>query len=666
MKRFQQCSIFLSVFFLISCSTTKLLVDSEEKEDFIFSLGEEKVSPEEFVYQYKKTGSISENIEAESVEEYLNRYINFKLKVQYAKSIGRDGDEGFQKELTQYKADLAKPFLQDEEKLEELVDEYILRKREEIAASHILIEVPPLASAIDSLQAWNKAIEIKAKAIEGEPFESLAQTYSQDPSAATNNGNLGYFTAMQMVYPFESAAYGLEKGQISEPIRTRFGYHLIKLNDRIPARGEVKVAHIMLRATDGMPLQMIEEQETKIKQIHQELLANSEMWATLVRTFSDDISTKQRNGELDWIGVGALVPAFENVAFGLEDIGQFSEPFRTPYGWHIVKLIAKRPLDETSSQREVIRERVSRDNRARVAFESFIEKAAKDINLMEVAEIKDSLLIHANPQLLQGNWKWQGDSALLGQVLYSTDTRDILLNEAVEYIEREQTRVQNAAPLPLMHQRIAEFRQSIIQAEYQKNLENLQPEYKWLVQEYQDGMLLFDIMEEMVWNRALEDTVGLQSFYDSRKDLYLYGKRAKASLYIASGESAVSLLKEIFESVNTAQEIKEEVNAVLSTNPQLIQVKNGTFEIESDPYLSVFDELMELNSLETDNGFVIAIIDEILQPQTKPLNEIRGQVISEYQEYLEDQWVNQLRIEYPVVINNSILERTKKILEEKE
>lgn len=665
MKRFQQFSIFLIILFTISCSAPQKLVDATEDE-YIFKLGNEIVSPEEFIYQYNKTSTISEDIETESAEEYLNRYINFKLKVQYAKSLGRHEDEGFQKELNQYKADLAKPFLQDEDKLEELVDEYIERKREEVSASHILIEVSPLAAPEDTLKAWNQILEIKQRASTGIPFETLAQSYSEDPSAANNKGNLGYFSAMQMVYPFESAAYSLAKGQLSDPIRTRFGYHLIKLNDRIPARGEVKVAHIMLRATEGMPQQMLADQESKIKQIHQELIVNPEMWSNLVNTFSDDISTKQRNGELDWIGVGALVPAFENIAFGLREINEISEPFKTPYGWHIVKLLEKRPLDAASLQRDMIRERVSRDNRSRVAFESFIEKAAVDINLVEVDSVKSILLAQADPKLLQGNWKWDGDSSQLNQILYTTNTRQIPLNEAVVYIENEQTRVQNAAPEPLMLQKIGQFRQALIQSEYQSNLENLKPAYKWLVKEYQDGMLLFDIMEEMVWDKALEDTIGLQSFYELNKGNYRYAERAKATLFIASGASSIDLLKEVFETADSAEEIKSKVETVLSNNPQLIQVRNGTFEIESDPYLSVFDELLELNSLETDDSFIIAVIDETLPPQTKELNEIRGQVISEYQEYLEEQWLNQLREEYPVVINKTVFNRTKEIIEKEE
>ena len=267
MMRFKQFPIFLSIFTLIACSTTQVIVDANQDDTFIFKLGEEQVSPDEFIYQYNKTNTISGNIETESIEQYLDRYIKFKLKVQFAKSIGKDRKEGFQRELSQYKTDLAKPFLQDDAKLEELVDEYIERKREEVSASHILIEVAPLASAEDTLQAWNKILEIRQLALDGKPFEELAAMYSQDPSAANNKGNLGYFTAMQMVYPFESAAYNLEPGQLSNPIRTRFGYHLIKLNDRIPARGELKVAHIMLRATEGMPAQMIAEQEVKINQI---------------------------------------------------------------------------------------------------------------------------------------------------------------------------------------------------------------------------------------------------------------------------------------------------------------------------------------------------------------------------------------------------------------
>ncbi|WP_231862206.1 peptidylprolyl isomerase [Rufibacter sp. DG15C] len=239
----------LGALFLYGCTSPK-----KAGEPAVLTIGPEAVPVSEFAYVYEKNNGNSDSAYSQaSVQEYLDLYTNFKLKVAEARSRGLDTTQAFKTELGGYKEQLAQPYLTEKSVTDQLVREAYERSKKEINASHILAAVDMEADPRDTLAAFQKITSLRQQILNGASFEVLAKTSSDDPSARENNGQLGYFTALQMVYPFENAAYNTPKGQVSEPVRTRFGYHLIKVNDIRTAQGEIKVAHIMVRATQGMP-----------------------------------------------------------------------------------------------------------------------------------------------------------------------------------------------------------------------------------------------------------------------------------------------------------------------------------------------------------------------------------------------------------------------------
>ena len=312
------------------------------QNETVFTYGPYKVSKSEFVDVYSKNNiSAKGNFDDKSIREYLDLYIKFKLKVQEAKDMKLNEKEAIIKEFETYRKQLAKSYLVDKKVTEQLLQEAYERAKKEVKASHILLRLAPDASPEDTLKVYQNAMGIRKQLIDGkEDFAKVAKEKSEDPSAKKNGGDLGYFSVLQMVYPFECGAYNTKKGNISMPVRTQFGYHLIKVDDVRPANGSIKTAHLFIK----VPQSIIEDKNStykkKIDDIYAKLKAG-EKFETLVAQFSEDPTTAQKGGELPWFTSGRMIKSYEDAAFALKANGDVSEPIRTAYGWHIIKRIDK-------------------------------------------------------------------------------------------------------------------------------------------------------------------------------------------------------------------------------------------------------------------------------------------------------------------------------------
>ncbi|MDP4954392.1 MAG: peptidylprolyl isomerase [Flavobacteriales bacterium] len=344
-----------------------------QSSDIILTVEDEKVTREDFESIFRKNNRDSV-ITTASLDEYMELFVNFKLKVREAIELGLDTSSSFQRELLGYRKQLARPYLVDQALLDELIFEAYERQQQEVRASHILIKCDDNASPADTLKAYNKIVELRNRIVNGEDFETVAtgKNGSQDPSVRDNKGDLGYFTAFQMVYPFEEAAFTTEVGDISQPLRTRYGYHILKVHDKRDARGEILAAHIMIRVDENNPTSA-QEGEQKINEIYA-LLQEGNDFAELSTKYSDDPSTAKRGGELPWFGTGKMVEEFEDAAFNLEKNGEISQPFLSPYGWHIVKRIDYKAIPDFKTAKNDIKSKVSRDARAELTKSSFLSK----------------------------------------------------------------------------------------------------------------------------------------------------------------------------------------------------------------------------------------------------------------------------------------------------
>lgn len=605
----------------------------------LFTISGQPVYTDEFIYLYKKNHLKRDDFTEPKVIEYLNLLINFKLKVSEARARGLDTTAVFKKEFRSYKEELKKPYVGDKDVLNRLTREAYERLKEEVKASHILIGVTPDASPADTLKALNKIIGIRERVLLGEGFEKIAREESEDPSAKTNSGNLGYFTALQMVYPFEQAAYAIPVGQISQPVRTRFGYHLIKVTDRRPARGEVEVSHIILRTGQG--------DNTKVKnKIHDiyDQLRGGRSWDELCKEYSDDPATKNSGGRLRPFGVGALaaVPEFEAAAFSLTTPGEISDPFQSVYGWHIVRLEKKMPVPSFEEVEASLQRKVSRDDRLEAADAKLIESKKKMYGFAEDAGIKKIFMDAADTSLQKGRWKYRGDAAAGAKVLFSLEGNKVTASDFIAFIITHQGYTSESPSAQMANLYDQCVREKIGEIEDEK-LFQTNADYRNLLTEYKEGILLFTIMEGEVWTRASTDSIGLKSYYESDKEKYKAGERVNARVFASANRNFADQMKMKVSAGDSLN--KEDVKKFKSILPARNYERGESKAIDQAPWT------IGLHRVDVDETYYLVEIDRLLPPGIKTLDEARAKVISDYQDVLEKNWIATLKQKYTVKVN---------------
>jgi peptidyl-prolyl cis-trans isomerase SurA len=425
-------SLFLSLVFFST------LLFAQNNEEILLTINNEvKVTKAEFERIYKKNNSNNEaSADAKSLDDYVQLFINFKLKVLEAQKLGIDTSKNFVNELKGYRAQLAKPYLTDKDADEKIVAEAYERMKKDIRASHILLKCDPAASPKDSLLAYNNAIKIRNRLIAGEDFGKVAASVSEDPSAKNNHGDLGFFTAFQMVYPFETAAYKLQKDEISMPVRSAFGYHIIKVTDSRENAGQIKVAHIMAATPKDANMENISEAKTRIFEVY-EKLKKGEDFSAQAELFSDDKGSAKQGGELPWFSTGRMVPEFEIAAFSLKNKGDFSEPVQTSFGWHIIKLIDKKPLGSFNDLKNEIKNKIARDVRSDLSKKSMIQKLKNEYAYSYIAKNLDEIIKFVDITILEGTWK-KDAATKLNKKLFVLNNIEYSQNLFVDFLAENQ------------------------------------------------------------------------------------------------------------------------------------------------------------------------------------------------------------------------------------
>lgn len=630
------CLLALSFLFALSG-----LAQSDNKSLTLFSVNKNAVSADEFIYLYEKNhkGKPAE-FTKEKIDEYLNLYIKFKLKVEEARQRGMDTTAKFQKEFAGYKEALRKPYLPDASLIDSLTQLTYNRLTEEVKAAHILIKVAAEASPADTLLAYTKIADIKKRLDAGEDFGTLAISLSEDPSAKSNEGNLGYFTALQMVYPFESAAFSTPIGKISNPIRTRFGYHLIKVMDKRKALGEVEVSHILIRTGK-------DRESEKAKKLTFEIydrLEGGVSWDELCRQYSEDPSSKDNGGKLRPFGVGAMasVPDFERTAFALTNPGEYSTPFSTQYGWHIVRLEKKIPLPSFKEMETSLKSRVSRDERMQTAKASIQKSLRSQYAFVENDAVKKRVFSLADTSLQKGTWK-KPSVDFEGQTLFSLRSKQIPAAEFFTYIAQNQKQ-NKQTPTAYLNQLYEQFVNLRIELEVEENLLRTNSDYRYLSNEYYEGILLFDIMEKEVWNKASEDTVGQKNYFLANPGKYEAGERAEAVIYRSTKSSVLDSVHLFIKGKSIVSEEFLKKNS--------IRTEKGKFEKQERPVLALINWEPGIQRTDLDGNYYLVNIEQILPAGDRTFEETRGLLISDYQTYLENEWLRTLQQKYAVKVNS--------------
>ena len=489
-------TLFLVVL-ITACSS--LGINKSPENAPLLTVANEPVYMDEFIYAFNKNRPADSVAAKASISEYLDLYIKFKLKVTEAKARQMDTTSEFKNEYASYINQLDNSYLQTSNDTESLIAEAYERLKIEVRASHILFNVSKTGTSADTLVAYNKALMVKDSLNNGASFEDLAMVYSDDPSAKQNKGDLGYFTVFQMVYPFETAAYSTLPGQISMPTRTEFGYHLIKVVDKKPNEGQVKVAHIMIRKRD--------DARDKAFSIYDQLTAGAN-WQETCKQYSEDGQSAGNGGILAPFSRRQIVAAFADAAFSLTEVDEISDPVETPYGWHIIKLIQKIPVGDFETNHYKLRAQVKRDSRAQLSKQKMIVRLTEENNLAEETQNIQLVTKPENHTYLKNRWLFEEDS-MVNMVLFKIQDDPYYAKGLFAYINRSAQQKNNRGYL--QSQFIGYKEESLINYE-KAHLSEKYDDYKYLKQEFYDGILLFSIMENEVWAKAAKDSVGLAAY----------------------------------------------------------------------------------------------------------------------------------------------------------
>ena len=636
-------------------------------EQTLLTIGDEKVKVDEFMYIYKKNNSQTSVQEPSSIEEYLNLYINFKLKVKEAEELKMDTASDFKKELDGYREQLAKPYFIDESVNEALLQEAYERKLIDIRASHILIMVDPNARPEDTLAAYEKIVQIREEVMSGKDFADAAVEYSEDQSArdreeipgkqrfkAGNKGDLGYFTVFNMVYPFENAAYETPVGEISQPYRTKYGYHLVKVNDKKEALGTAVVAHIYVGLRPDAPEEDVADAQEKIDNIYKKIQEGMSFEDAVIQ-YSDDKGSARNGGKLSKFTCNRIVPEFVIVADQLEPNG-ISEPVKTMYGFHIVKLISRDRPGTFEEEETGLKERLQKDNRTHKSEESVIQRIKLENGFSVNEKAKSAVFAKIDTAVL--NMAFVADSlAGMNKTILKIGKEKHSQTDFALFIEANQKRNPNIDKDVYLEQLFQQFGNTICFDYENARLEEKYPEFRILMKEYHDGILLFNLTDEKVWSKAVKDTTGLENYFATNNETYQWGERVDATIFEIRKKEDAEQVKVFIDMYPGDGDIAA---AIEKDSINSVKIIPGKFERTDNKYIDEVEwtagNIVELTS-DVEDLVVIVKIKEVMQPAPKELNEARGIATADYQEYLEVEWIEQLKAKYPVVINNEVLQQ---------
>ena len=642
---------FVTAFFGITAISQAQNVGKE----VLFTIDDKSYYTDEFTRVYNKNIDLVKDESQKDLNSYLDLFVAYKLKINKANKLGLQNGTQYQNELKTYRSQLAKNYTSDTKVTKALIDEAYERLQKEVKAAHILITCEENASPEDTLKAYNQIQELRKKIESGQNFEDLAQQYSQDPSAKENKGNLGYFSAFRMVYPFESAAYKTKVGEVSKPVRTRFGYHLVKVIDVRENRGEVTVAHIMIaKPQSNGEAEMVKAKNT-INDIYTKL-KQGENFSTLATQFSEDKNSGPRGGTLPRFASGQLSSdTFESKAFALVNPGDYTEPFETQFGWHIVKLVEKHPVKKKEEMERELDAKIRKDDRSRIIVTTLNAKLRQKYPVKRNEKLYNEIKKTVTDGYYNGEWKMPENTRNFDGELLKFEAKTISGTTFMNELNVQQKSKIKTKPIAkLVDQVYNAFLDNQLNTYYNENLENEFPEFANIVEEYRDGLLLFDLMEKEIWNKAKQDTIGLKKYFEVNKSKYQWKNRAEVIVVSSTKEEYIKQTAKLLKGNITADALKEKINANGAVN---IMTKQEIIEEGANDNIQLKEGLSKV--YKDKDYFYINKVLKVLPAGQKTLEETKGKVINDYQQYLEDNWVDELKKEFKVNVNRDVFEKLK-------
>jgi peptidyl-prolyl cis-trans isomerase SurA len=646
-------SIFLSLTLIGQNDKTLLVIENQ------------KVPVSEFLDIYTKNNKNVDYSKA-SIDEYLDLFINYKLKLMEIQRLRLDTQKNFINEFQKYRDQLAQSYLIDKNTVDKLLNEAYNRMQNDVRVSHILVKLSPYANPKDTLKAYNKALEIRKKLLNGADFAKLAIEMSDDNSARDQNtadgrlipgngGDLGYFNVFNMLYDFETAAYNLNVGDISLPVRTPVGYHIIKLTEKHPAIYRFKIAHILLMYPPNATTQDKESIKAKADSIYKEILRGAD-FAELANIHSEDKGSANKGGELPWLTPFRLVPSFVQPIYNHKP-GDYIPPVETFYGWHIIKLIDKQSPPDFASVKQELLTKLYKDSRYLLAQ----KKIADSLKQIYKIQYDKKLLVNIaksinKDSLVKRSFK-ESQIPNLDHILVKIDDHSIYIKDFATYIKKNQSLFTNTDDIQIFVNKMFDnfLNDKILEIE-KENLEKKNPKFAAQINDYKEGILIFNLMDQNVWSKAMQDTAGLKAYYETIKNKYLTDEKAKIGIFKTNdAKIAQKVQKTLQKNIQKSQLNPNLILSKINKKNNVVSYDSMVIETKKLADIGLEKTVNAILSKENNNSYEIYWLQSIIAPQPKSLDEVRGLVISEYQTYLEKQWINELRSRYHWQVNDEVL-----------
>ncbi len=621
---------------------------SQSADPVLFTVDGQPVSASEFTYIYGKNNRDDADFTEKSLREYLDLYTKFKLKVREAYAMGLDTVTSLKNELDGYRKQLASSYLNDKEVTDRLVREAYDRMQEDVHVAHIFIRTNPNV-ATDTMAGYNKIQEIYKKLQAGDTWDSMVRR-SEDNTTKEMGGDLGYITALlpNGFYHFETAAYTTPVGSYSAPVRTNIGYHIVKVLDKRPARGEMDVAHILIRVKSDESNN--QEAKAKIDGIYHELQTGGK-FEELARRSSEDKATAERGGFIGTMSINQFEKPFEDAAYALQADGDISAPVRTRIGWHIIKRVKKRPSLAYDATKRKIETQIGRDERMMSAKQVMINRIKKEAGYNMDQSVYDAF-VNAVGDDLQ-TYRWQVPSIEAKPLL--TIGKDVYTNLDFGNYIRNNARTRMGVAKGTANKEIVDkvFNDFVAEkALYyeEQNLVNKYPEFKALMREYEEGILLFEATKINVWDKASRDSTGLVAFHKNHRTNYMWDERIEVTTLTVDSASMdkLPMLKKW-----AAKKSLSAVSAKATKKHIPVQITKRVYQKDETLPEGITWAAGQLADLPDGKGFVK--VERVIPPQPKTLEEARGYIIADYQDQLEKEWVASLQKKYPVKVDDAVL-----------
>ena len=642
--------IFVSVFglFLAVANLT-----ARPSDPTLMKINGKDIPLSEFEYIYNKNNT-NNVLDKKTLDEYVDLFVNFKLKVEEAIAQGLDTTQSFNSELSLYRNQLAEQYLTDSDMNAALLQEAYDRKKEEVEVSHILVKIADTGTAADTLAAYNKALSIIKRA-QKEDFAKLAKEVSDDQYASKTGGYVGWVNALRTPYSFENAAFATQAGSVSKPVRTFLGYHIIKVLDRRPSQGEVHVKHIFLLDNDPNSTNKA-ELKARIDSIYERLKAGDD-FGELAKKHSQDPGSARQNGELPWFGSGQMIPEFEKAAFALKQEGEYTEPVHTQVGWHIIQLIGKRPLAGMDELKSDLENQIKANERSQKIMNSFTGKLKKEYNFT-MNEAAATEIYQLADKLAPSDSLFNVEMNKLDKPLFTISDKSFTQKDFSNYMLPAAAGFRGVRS-DFIKEQLNAFINNKLSTYEQTQLDRKYPEFHYLMQEYHDGILLFEVSNREVWEKASKDTEGLTKFFESNKTKYAWQKpHYKGRIIYCKNKPTLKAARLIVKRAAN-DSIDKYLYQRLNDSIQFVKVEKGLW-VEGENKM-IDAGIFKKGVVEPNKDYPYYFISgKVLKTMPEDYTDVRGVITADYQDYLEKEWIKTLRQKYTFTVDEKVLKTVKK------